>query len=316
MPESVNAAQAAARAQAVFLRACAWDVAVRKPGNVSRHSAGHRMQARMFLDSAQACAGPLCTPGATVGARIEGAVRATQAAVGCNTNLGIVLLCAPSALAFEALPADGQPATTTALRQAWRGLMGDLTVADAEHAYRAIALARPGGLGDAPQQDVREAPSLNLRAAMALAAGRDRIAAQYRDAGADLFEIGLTVLASRPGLTLLDADPFTVESPNKAHIAAVQHLYLAFLASAPDSHIVRKHGEALAHSVMKQAAPWLALAEQGEALDTQPGFAAWDETLKAQGINPGTSADLTVASLMLWGLHGGLPAQAWGPGKP
>ena len=52
----------------------------------------------MFLDSAQACAGPLCTPGATVGARIEGAVRATQAAVGCNTNLGIVL---PTVTALE-----------------------------------------------------------------------------------------------------------------------------------------------------------------------------------------------------------------------
>lgn len=301
----VTAALAAAKARAAFLRACAWDVAVRKPGNVSRHSAGHRMQAQMFLDSAQACAAPLCATGAMVGARIEAAVRATQVAVGCNTNLGIVLLCAPTATAFEAMLAAGRPASTTALRQAWQDVMAGLSVGDAEHAYRAIGLAQPGGLGDAPEQDVREAPSLNLRAAMALAAGRDRIAAQYRDAGAGLFDIGLAALASRAGLALFDADPATVESPNTAHTAAVQHVYLAFLASAPDSHIVRKHGEALAHSVMKQAAPWLALAEQGEVLDTQPGYAAWDETLKAQGINPGTSADLTVASLMLWGLHGG-----------
>ena len=196
----MSAAQAAARVQAIFLRACAWDVAVRKPGNVSRHSAGHRMQAQMFLDSAQACAGTLCVPGATVGARIEGAVRATQAAVGCNTNLGIVLLCAPSALAFEAVVATGQPVTTTALRQAWHEVMAALTVADAAQAYRAIALAQPGGLGDVPEQDVHQAPSLNLRAAMALAASRDRIAAQYRDAGAGLFDIGLSALASRPGL--------------------------------------------------------------------------------------------------------------------
>lgn len=259
----------------------------------------------MFLDSAQACAGPLCVPGATVGARIEGAVRATQAAVGCNTNLGIVLLCAPMALASERLRLlPAQTASEARLRQAWLQVMAELTVADAEHAYRAIALAQPAGLGDAPEQDVHEAPSLNLRAAMALAAGRDRIAAQYKGAGADLFDVGLAVLASRPGLTLFNADPATVMSPGTANTAAVQHVYLAFLASAPDSHIVRKHGEALAHSVMEQAAPWLAAAQRGDVLDTQPEFAAWDETLKGQGINPGTSADLTVATLMLWGLHG------------
>ena len=37
---------------------------------------------------------------------------------------------------------------------------------------------------------------------------------------------------------------------------------------------------------------------------TSPAFAAWDESLKAQGINPGTSADLTVATLMIAGLLG------------
>ena len=62
-----------------FLDACAWDVAVRKPGNVSVHSAGHGMQARTFLDSAEACAGALCQPGAPVGVRIERAVAATWA---------------------------------------------------------------------------------------------------------------------------------------------------------------------------------------------------------------------------------------------
>jgi triphosphoribosyl-dephospho-CoA synthase len=304
VPESASATQAAAKAQAAFLRACAWDVAVRKPGNVSKHSAGHRMQAQMFIDSAQACAGLLCAQGASVGARIEGAVRATQAAVGCNTNLGIVLLCAPSALACESLLQAGQPTGLAQLRQAWRQVMSALTVADAEHAYRAIALAQPGGLGEAAEQDVHEAPTLNLRAAMALAAERDRIAAQYRDAGQDLFDIGLAVLAERPGLGLFEPDAATVLQPASHHIAAVQHVYLAFLASAPDSHIVRKHGEAVAHIVMKQAAPWLVAAQRGELLDAQPGFVAWDETLKAQGINPGTSADLTVATLMLWGLQG------------
>jgi triphosphoribosyl-dephospho-CoA synthase len=42
----------------------------------------------------------------------------------------------------------------------------------------------------------------------------------------------------------------------------------------------------------------------GESPDGDAGLAAWDESLKAQGINPGTSADLTVATLFLAGLLG------------
>ena len=38
--------------------------------------------------------------------------------------------------------------------------------------------------------------------------------------------------------------------------------------------------------------------------DTDPSFAAWDESLKARGLNPGTSADLTVAALFIAGTAG------------
>src|SRR5690606_40213597 len=81
--------QPRANAQSAYLWACAMDVAVRKPGNVSLHSAGHDMRARQFLDSARASAPALFDASAGVGARIEAAVRATRAVAGCNTNLGI-----------------------------------------------------------------------------------------------------------------------------------------------------------------------------------------------------------------------------------
>ena len=35
-----------------------------------------------------------------------------------------------------------------------------------------------------------------------------------------------------------------------------------------------------------------------EALEADDAFCAWDEALKAGGLNPGSSADLTVATLM------------------
>ena len=90
--------------------------------------------------------------------------------------------------------------------------------------------------------------------------------------------------------------------------AGVQRVFLAFLASGPDSHIVRKFNADVAQVVSDDARVWLARAAAGIALDADPAFAAWDEALKSQGANPGTSADLTVATLMLDALlHDGGP---------
>ena len=283
MKPELSAAQRSAveRARASYLGACELDVAVRKPGNVSRVSAGHGMQAALFSASARASVGPMFRPGARVGDRIEAAVAATAAAAGCNTNLGIVLLCAPIARAIELHPEADDPAV---LHAAIEGVLADLDVDDARAAYRAIAQARPGGLGSAQAQDVHGVPSIDLRAAMALAAERDSIARQYRDGYAELFELGLPSLSSGVSTN------------------AVQRVYLSFLASRPDSHIVRKHGAALAHSVMRSAQLWQARALAGEPVDADPQFAAWDNELKAAGVNPGTSADLTVAALFVAGL--------------
>ncbi len=263
------------RARKAFLRACELDVAVRKPGNVSLASPGHGMTAAHFIASAQAAAPALFAPGQRVGQRIEAAVAASWAAAGCNTNLGIVLLCAPIAAAVERFP-------TAELRPAIEAVLADLDRDDAAAAYRAIAFVQPGGLGDAPSEDVRRPPSLGLRQAMALAAERDSIARQYANGFADLFEIALPQLA-----------------PGGASDAGVQRTYLALLARLPDSHIVRKHGEAVAQTVMSAAQGWQARAAAGVVLDQSPAFLAWDDELKAAAINPGTTADLTVAALLL-----------------
>ncbi|MGM9490501.1 triphosphoribosyl-dephospho-CoA synthase [Ideonella sp. YS5] len=290
-------------AREAFLCACELDVRVRKPGNVSLASPGHGMQAEMFIRSARAAAAGLFAPGARVGARIEAAQAASWAEAGCNTNLGILLLCAPIAAAAERCGDagdDGEP-----LHAALKEVLDGLDVDDTRAAYRAIAAANPGGLGSAPAEDVHSAPSVNLRTAMALAAERDSIARQYRGGFADLFDWALPALG--PAVGEFDCRPG--EPPGAAMVQAVQRLYLTLLARLPDSHIVRKHGEAVAHTVMRSAQGWRARAEAGEALDADPGFASWDEQLKARGLNPGTTADLTVATLMLAGLVRGVRAK-------
>jgi triphosphoribosyl-dephospho-CoA synthase len=270
---------------AAFLRACALDVAVRKPGNVSTASPGHRMVAQQFLRSAEVTAPALCAPGAPVGQRIEAAMRATWDAVGCNTNLGIVLLCAPLAGAAERW--DG--ATAASLHQALGAVLDRLDRDDAAAAFRAIALVQPGGLGRADAQDVHTPPTVTLREAMALAAGRDRIALQYAHGFDELFALGLPAFEQG-----IDA-------------RAVQLCFLQWLRSAPDTHVARKHGAAAAQSVQAMAQRWwdrLLHAEPpmpGPEADatSATAWAEWDESLKQRGLNPGTSADLTVASAFL-----------------
>ncbi len=263
------------RIGAAFVAACEWDVAARKAGNVSEASPGHGMAAAMFRASAAAAVAPLTRRGARIGERVRHAVEASWAAAGCNTNLGILLLCAPLARAAEGL---GDDASAAGLHAAVQAELAALDIADAAAAFAAITRANPGGLGQAEAEDVHAPPSVTLREAMALAADRDLIARQFAGGYAELFATGLPALPPGP----VDA-------------AAVQRIYLAWLGNYPDSHIVRKHGQEVAQTVMQAAQGWAARDPAGA---DAAAWAAWDEQLKAARINPGTSADLTVATLM------------------
>src|ERR1700722_20411726 len=89
------------RVGAAYLEACLAELEAPKPGNVHRFAPGHRMEVADFVLSAEASAAPIAAMGARVGIRVRAAVNATLEAVGQNTNLGIILLCAPLAAASE-----------------------------------------------------------------------------------------------------------------------------------------------------------------------------------------------------------------------
>ncbi|MFL6949091.1 MAG: triphosphoribosyl-dephospho-CoA synthase, partial [Xanthobacteraceae bacterium] len=176
----------AARIAAAFATACRDEIDALKPGNVHVFADGHRMTAAQFVRSAEAAAGPLTLPGASIGRRILGAVEATFAAVGTNTNLGIILLCAPLAAAAEQQSSD--------LRATLARLLAALDVEDARLAFRAIRLASPGGLGRVERHDVHAPATVSLRDAMAAAMDRDRIARQYVSGFEDVFDTGQEAL--------------------------------------------------------------------------------------------------------------------------
>jgi triphosphoribosyl-dephospho-CoA synthase len=273
-----------------FLAACTLDVVCLKPGNVSVESPGHGMRARDFIASARAAVGPICDPAATVGERILGAVRATRGVVGCNTNLGIVLLAAPLLHAFQ------RRAPGTGLRVALDATLAGLDVDDAALAYRAIRLAAPAGLGRVDRYDVSAEPAVTLLEAMREAAPRDRVARQYADGYAEVWGDGIAAL--RQGRERWRGDA-----------AAVACVYLGFLASAPDSHVVRKHGAGVAAEVERAGRACVeSLRAARDWAGARAGLARLDRDFKERGINPGTSADLTVAVLLADRLEMAAPA--------
>jgi triphosphoribosyl-dephospho-CoA synthase len=76
-------------------------------------------------------------------------------------------------------------------------------------------------------------------------------------------------------------------------------VFLCFLSRLPDSHVARKHGPALARELGEEARLRCAMLDGAEHPSQCAGeLREWDQRLKRQGINPGTSADLTVATVL------------------
>jgi triphosphoribosyl-dephospho-CoA synthase len=280
-----------ARAQliaAAFKWACLAELDAPKPGNVHVFADGHRMTTDQFVASAEAAALPLSAGGRRVGARILGAVEATFAAVGANTNLGIILLCAPLSAAAHAKASDFRAALVNVLQ--------GLDVEDADLAFKAIARAAPAGLGRSARYDVSEPATAGLLQAMQEASDRDRIAKQYATHFGDVFDVGLP---------LFEAANRKYPDQRWATLAT----YLGFLSAFPDTHISRKFGLPTAEEVRLRAATFhRSLRATVHPAALLPELLAWDAALKADGVNPGTSADLTVATLFAHRLKSVLPS--------
>ncbi|MFQ5668624.1 MAG: triphosphoribosyl-dephospho-CoA synthase, partial [Candidatus Binatia bacterium] len=151
------------------------------------------------------------------------------------------------------------------------------------------------------EHDVQAPATVGLRAAMAAAADRDRIATQYVTDFADIFGLGVPRLREALG-----------RWPSESWAAA--SAYLGFLAGFSDTHIVRKHGAKRAADVRRRATPLNArLRNCADPAAMQEALLDFDATLKSEGMNPGTSADLTVASLFTRRLQDAMTADAGGP---
>ncbi len=265
----------------IYKQACECDVQAFKPGNVSVYNEGHDMTVEDFIRSAEVSAAPVTNPEYSLGEKIFYAVQATREAVGCNTNLGILLLCAPLFQAVYQQQAD------QSLRNSLRLVLENTTVDDADWVFKAITLAAPGGLGESKEQDVADSPVVSLIKAMEIASKKDRIAMQYATNYKDIFDF--SILRYNTAFVKFDDQAWAAVS-----------VFTGLLSRYPDSHVERKYGDKYSGWVLKQM-----ITVDDALLNTKrpeqlvPMLHEVDRKFKAKGINPGTTADLTVATVLV-----------------
>ena len=256
-----------------------------KPGNVSVYAEGHDMTVKDFLRSAEVSTPLLCNTEASLGQRVLESVQATQKAVGCNTNLGMLLLFAPIIMA-----AESGFKNENELRRNIKKILNRQTDEDAAQVYDAIRIANPGGLGKVESEDVNDAPQCSLIDAMQLASHRDYIALQYTNNFKDVFETGFSAIKSFEKLW------------NSVKWSTVS-CYLMFMSSILDSHIQRKYGVKAAKKIKIKSGVVAESFFSASNPETQLNLIQrFDEELKAKNYNPGTCADLTAASLLIHNL--------------
>lgn len=262
--------------------ACEHEVRSPKPGNVNCYSHGHNMQLEDFIKSARAIAPVLAQAEPPVGQLILQSIKATRTIVNCNTNLGIVLLFAPLCKAVHNCESIEQ------LPESLNTVLLNLDVNDAIDCFEAIRLAEAGGLGVNDQHDVNTQPTISLLAAMDYAKNYDNIAKQYTNNFKDILQSGL---------------PHLTEAINYGESIewASAFAYLKLLSIIPDTLICRKQGIECAQSVLDHSACILEKVTGNNRLSHfERDIKAWDKELKKKAINPGTTADMTAATLLIY----------------
>ncbi len=256
--------------------ACLMEATAAKPGNVHPAARFHDVTFADFVTSANAIERVFRNKSERVGTVIKNAVRATNAAVGSNTNLGMVLLLAPLA----SVP------RSVRCRDGIHGVLERLNHHDCQDAYAAIRQANPGGLGTNDQADVRAAAPTCLVSAMEMASDSDLIARQYANGFADVLDFVVPTLVSS----------CTAQSMKEAIVLT----HLTTMAQFPDSLIRRKCGPEIAHESSERASRVIDI-RKNRPTDYRDALNEFDCWLRSDGNrrNPGTTADLIAAALFV-----------------
>ena len=262
--------------------ACDTEMKSLKPGNVHLYSQSYDMHVKDFFKSSLIISKCLTKNNLDLGKKILTSVNEIQDKIKKNTNLGIILMLSPIVTVVQK---EGIISKEELLKKI-NSLIKKQNIKNSIPIFKAIALTSPGGLGFSKKYDVNKLPKTNLYKAMEYSKKRDLIARQYCNGFKDIFNIGV---------------PAYKKFYNKWGRVnwALTGVYLTFLQKFNDSHIVRNKGNKIATSVKKEAKKYyLFLKKNKNLIKIKKKLLIFDKKLKSKRINPGTIADLTVATLL------------------
>jgi len=296
-----------------------FEVSAAKPGNVNFTVGFEGTRVEHFLASA-VVAGPSFEEAARRGIAVEDKkLRVNDVGMGeiiknCvvdieawqkggNTLLGTVILFAPIAVAAGMTPTrENFDFEFSCLRENLKLAVESTTAEDAVHLYEAVDVAKPSGLNKAPDLDVNDPSSkerilrenVSLYQVFKIAAGYDDVCAEWVNNYPITFELAYPYLMKQ----LKSRDLNT----------AIMHTFLKVLSEHPDTFIARKVGFEKAREISLNAKRVLELGGV-ETSEGREGILEFDRKLRESGnlLNPGTTADLTAASLALCTLSGYRP---------
>ena len=262
-----------------------------KPGNVHRTRDFPDMEFEDFVISGivigdtirEACMNvDIYNP--QLGRYILQAVSETDRWIKNNTNLGIVMMTTPIAVAAAISDSFED------IRQNVKLLMGNTSVDDACDLYDAINIADAGGMGDQDEYDVAsDNAKAELREnnqtmydVLKISAPWDMLAREMTSDMPAVFEIGYPIYHELK------------ESKSKNEACVLT--FLTILSQVPDTLISRKYGSDEALKISMMTRDLLNLKNESDFWDKVKEF---DEFLFKNKYNPGTTADLTAASIFV-----------------
>ena len=245
-----------------------------------------------------------------IGTNIKNAVRDVKNShTGGNTHLGMIMLFVPIAAAAGMCIANGTGFGSELLRENIKKIIGNSTVNDAVEFYDAIRIAGAGGLNGNwlgtddmnaetrpdVEFDARDSKSkkklieeaISFYDLLKLSSKKDRIAEELTN--------GMEIVFNS-GVPALDMNYERTRDIRKSVVQA----YLYILSKFPDTLIAKRVGIKKAREISTMAG---GVFEAGGVM-TDEGKKAVDEFnrnlhVKDNKLNPGTTADLVAASLMV-----------------
>lgn len=262
-----------------------------KPGNVHRTRDYEDMVFEDFIisgivigDAVREACSEVDIENPLLGKYILQAVAETDKWINNNTNLGIVMMITPIAAAAAISSSFDE------IRENVKLLMANTSVDDACDLYDAINIADAGGMGNQDEYDVASGDAKNelrenkqtMYDVLKISAPWDMLAREMTSDMPAVFEIGY------PAYHKLAQE----KSKNDSCILT----FLTILSQVPDTLISRKYGADEAIKISMMTRDLLNLKDEPDFKDKLKEF---DEFLFKNKYNPGTTADLTAASIFV-----------------